>query len=313
MSRFVVGVDGGATKTHALIASDDGVVRGFGESGPSNIYEMPEPDAITNIVSAVNAARTEAGIGTARLACGTFSLCGADWPEDFVDLERWLAAERLADRVVVLNDAVGGLIAGVPDGPGVSVICGTATAIGARGRHGEIWHSSFWQLVGAGMDMARATLDAVYRAELGLLPETALTPAVLGYLGLASVEEVLHESTRRRGQPIAGTRTLARVLLDTAQVGDDVATNIVTRHGRDVGDFTVVAARRVGIARSAFPVVLGGSVLRHPSPLFADAIVRRIREESPEASVVRLNRDPVIGAVTHALRGIGSRSSLTFP
>ena len=54
-----------------------------------------------------------------------FSLCGADWPED-IDLytSRLTVLLRLPSGPTVINDAMGALRAGSPDGVGVALTLG---------------------------------------------------------------------------------------------------------------------------------------------------------------------------------------------
>src|SRR5215207_3134038 len=86
--KFMLGVDGGNTKTLALVARDDGVILGTGRAGCGDIYGASSPAAaIAEIENAVNAALREAGIEHDELSAGAFSLAGADWPEDFNLLE----------------------------------------------------------------------------------------------------------------------------------------------------------------------------------------------------------------------------------
>src|ERR1044071_9751510 len=118
--KFVLGVDGGNTKTLALIARDDGVILGAGRAGCSDIYSAPSVNAaIGEIEGAVEAALTKAGIQPSELAAGAFSLAGADWPEDFRLHEQAMRARGYGQSIVVVNDAVGALRAGSPNGIGV--------------------------------------------------------------------------------------------------------------------------------------------------------------------------------------------------
>src|SRR5437868_11154116 len=139
-----LGVDGGNTKTQALLATADGAVRGAGRSGCSDIYATPSvAEATAEIDSAIAQALAAAGASPSDVASACFSLAGADWPEDFAYHERTLA--RHARRIRVVNDGIGALWAGATSGPAVAVACGTGAAIGARGTGGRMWHSSFWQ------------------------------------------------------------------------------------------------------------------------------------------------------------------------
>src|SRR5215210_412714 len=114
--NLVLGVDGGNTKTLALIARGDGVIIGTGRVGCGDIYGATSPAvAIAEIACAVDAALHEAGIQPAELSAGTFSLAGADWPEDFRLLEDAMRGRGYGQCMVVVNDAMGALRAGSPD------------------------------------------------------------------------------------------------------------------------------------------------------------------------------------------------------
>jgi N-acetylglucosamine kinase-like BadF-type ATPase len=302
---YVLGVDGGNTKTIALVARLDGTIVGSGRGGCSDIYAARSVKAALNeIDSAVNTALRSARLKPKALAAGGFSMAGADWPEDFVLLQNALEQQGFGRQIRVVNDAIGGLYAGLPRGVGVSVVCGTGVAIGARGCDGRLWHSSWWQEPHGAYDLSRKTLRAVYRAELGVDPPTSLTASVLNFFQLAEVEQVLHQMTTR-GQPPPNVNQLARVLLDEAQAGDATAQRIVREHGAALGDYALVAARRVGIEAMPFTLVLAGGVLRHPSKLLNRAIVDRVKAASPGVRAVASRFEPAVGALFMALEAVG--------
>jgi N-acetylglucosamine kinase-like BadF-type ATPase len=303
---FVLGVDGGNTKTIALVAQLDGTLAGAARAGCGDIYGAGSAaSALGEIERAVLAALAQAGAQPADLAAGVFSLAGADWPEDFALLEREMLARGLGARVLVVNDAIGALRAGSPDGLGVSVVCGTGTAIGARAPGGRVWHTSFWQEPQGAGELAYRALRAVYRADLGIDGPTALTEHVLAFFGERSVEKVLHRLTARERRETADVRLLARALLDTADAGDPTARGIVTQHGASLGDYALTAARQVGLLEQPFRLVLAGGVLRHPSPLLREALVERVRSSAPQALPVRSALEPAAGALMLALEAAG--------
>lgn len=309
--RYVLGVDGGNTKTIALVAALDGTIVGAGRGGCGDIYSAPVsgtnwPDpaaaAIANIEFAVETALQAGHILPSDLLAGVFSMAGADWPEDFALLNAAMRVRGYGHFISVQNDAMGVLHAGVANNVGVSVVCGTGGATGARGPDGRTWHSSFWQDQAQGASqMSYLALEAVVRSELGIDPPTTLKQRFLEYFELESVEEVLHLLTARpqnQGRSIGG---IARLLLDEAVVGDAAARKIVLEHGRALGEYAMVAARKVGLEGTPFPLVLAGGVLRHPSTLLPDAIVERVQITSPDARPIRGRFEPVIGALFTAL------------
>src|SRR5262245_49809210 len=212
---YVLGVDGGNTKTIALVARADGTVVGAGRGGCGDIYGDAGPSgAIAEIERAVLGALSAAGARADALEVGAFSLAGADWPEDFALFERELRRLGFGRKITVLNDALGALWAGARVGPAGSVVCGTGIAIGARGAEGPLWHGSFWLEPLGASDLGHRALRAIYRAELGLDPPTALTAHLLQFFDLPNVEAVLHSFTARGVTRPVQFGQLARLLLD---------------------------------------------------------------------------------------------------
>ena len=307
MMALLLGVDAGNTKTIALVARADGAVVGWGRAGCGDIYGASSPEAaLAEVLRAVEEALAAAGASAHELAAGAFSMAGADWPEDFELLAGAMRGRGLGRKIAVYNDAIGALRAGSPDGFGVSVVCGTGAAIGARAPDGRLWHTSFWQEPQGAGELAQRALRAVYRAELGIDPPTALTGRVLAHFGLPTVEAVLHALTARGRQRPPNVHGLARVLLDVAAEGDPAARRIVEAHGASLGDYALAAARRVVLVGSAFRLVLAGGVLRHPSPLLRDALVARVQRDAPRVQPVRSRLEPAAGALLLAFELAGA-------
>ncbi len=308
--QCVLAVDGGNTKTIAIVAALDGTILGAGRGGCGDIYNAPTgtqwPDtasaAIANIESAVRSALLAAQVQASDLVTSVFNMAGLDWPEDFVLLQTAMEERGFGQTIHIQNDALGVLHAGSSDNTGVSVVCGTGGATGARGPDGRTWHSSCWQnQVQGSNQIAQQALDAVYRSELGIDPPTTLKSRVLDFLHLNTVEEVLHLLTGRQTEPSPHIGYLAPAILDEAQAGDAAARQIVEEHGNALGNYALVAARFVGIEGTAFRLVLAGGVLRHPSPLLAEAIIARVRTTSPDVQPTRYRFEPIIGVLFTAL------------
>ncbi len=302
---FVLGVDGGNTKTIALVASCDGAIVGTGRGGNSDIYGAGSPEAaLIQLDAAVSSALKAAGVEPAQLAAASFSLAGADWPEDFALLRAALEQRGFTRNLQIFNDGFGGLRAGSPDGCGVAVICGTGVATAARAPGGRLWWTSYWQEPQGAYQLGQKTLRAVYRAELGLDPPTSLTARVLDYFGVETVEDVLHHMTGRQRTERYIDR-LAPALLDEAAAGDTVARGIVAAQGAALGDYALVAARKVGLDCEAFTLVLSGGVLRHPTHLLREALIARVAAAVPGVRPVSSRFEPAAGAVLLALESTG--------
>ncbi|HEX5013357.1 MAG TPA: BadF/BadG/BcrA/BcrD ATPase family protein [Candidatus Limnocylindrales bacterium] len=302
--RLLLGVDGGNTKSIALVAREDGTVVGAARTLiRADIHAVPVDQAIAALLGVAGDALAGAGPrGSSPTAA--FSLAGADWPEDVALLERRLA-ERFPGPTVV-NDAIGALRAAVPGGPGVVVVCGTGAATGARGPDGRTWHSSFWQEPQGAHELGVRALQAIYRAELGIDPPTELTARLLEATGEPNVESLLHHRT---GRDVDGRRdagVYATLLLDAAEAGDATALEIVRAQGASLGETAAAAARRVGIPRGdAFALALTGGVFRHRGRALAEATVAAVRRRAPSVEIVMPTLEPAVGALLLAFDAAG--------
>jgi N-acetylglucosamine kinase-like BadF-type ATPase len=317
MASLLLGVDGGNTKTVALVAGPDGAIVGAGRAGCADIYGAPSPEAaVAEIAAAVSAAIAGAGAAPGDVAHAVFSLAGADWPED-KDLLLTAVQQLLpaAQSVAVVNDAIGALRAGTSDGLGISVVCGTGGCVGARGPNGREWHSSWWALHTGAWAIGSDALDAVYRSELGVGPATSVTSRALQVFGTSSVEEILHSFTRRGGRPAFESAKLAPAVLEEAVAGDEVARTIVAAQGTELGDVAGAAARIVGLDGSSYPLVLLGGVLRGVG---AELLVAEITKRVPGGQPAPSAHEPVAGALLMAFDAAGvdvdeQRFRETFP
>lgn len=296
MTAVVLAVDGGNTKTRAVVASADGEVEVLGSArgGCSDIYGAASTEAaLTVLESTCRRALDDAGVAADQLAASAFSLAGADWPEDFAllreELQRRLA---LPAAPLVVNDALGALRGGAPDWVGVAIVCGTGQAIGARRADGRIFHLGFWPDAAGGRQLGAEALRAVYRAELGLGPATMLTERALSRYATPGALELLHAFTRRGGRPRSDQDLLAPDVLDAADAGDAVARDIVEGHARIMGAQARATAQRAGLPLAGTTVVLTGGVFSHPSRRLADLTMA----ELPGARRAVAVAAPIVGA-----------------
>jgi len=308
LTSLLLGVDGGNTKTVALVIEPDGTVVGSGRGGCGDIHNASSPEpALTEIARATTAAMDAAGAVPGDLAAAAFSLAGADWPEDFAflrsELERRLG---LLEAPEIVNDAVGGLRCGADGMVGVSVVIGTYAAVAARNARGELFHLGFWPDSTGAFALGSQALAAVWRRMLDLGPETSLLDRALARWGCTDAEELLYAFTRIGGLEESEPGRFADAVLDEAEAGDPVAREIVTTVAGRMGDYARVCASRTGQLGAPFTLVICGGVLRHPSPLLRKVINERL----PDGQPVYPSLDPVAGAVLIAADRAGVRPDL---
>ncbi len=305
---LILGVDGGNTKSIALVAQPDGTIIGAGRSGCTDIYGAASPAAaMAELERALDAALAQADSARSAITTACFSLAGADWPEDYAYLTAQITARGLASDFVVANDALGSLRAGVLDGVGVVAACGTGFATAARNAAGDFWHGSFWLEGLGGIELGRMALRAVVRAELGIEPPTALTAPLVAHFQQPDTESVLRLFTLN-GQPHPTENDLSRLaplVLRSAAEGDAAARAIIRYHAEHVLDYALVAARKVGLTDQPFTLVLNGGIFRDAGGTLLAALRDACSRRAPQITLVRGRYEPAVGALLHAFDRAG--------
>ena len=177
----VLGVDGGATKTDAVVMDVDGRILGSGRGGSSNWESVGLADAVNAIVLAVDGALAEAGHTRRDVVAAVFALAGVDWPADHVRLAGALDFLGLGGERYVTNDAFAALRAGISGRAGCVSSAGTGAVAAGRNEAGETARTmaeGFGELGGAG-DIVERALWACARMREASGPETALADALL--------------------------------------------------------------------------------------------------------------------------------------
>lgn len=306
-----LGVDAGNTKTMAMLCRPSGELLGLGRSGCGDIYGGPGEDtAVDEVFAAIDAALGAAGLDRDAVASAAFRLAGVDWPADR-DLWDTTLKQRWPQLQVrsIRNDGYAAIRCGAPDGVGVAVAAGTSAAIAARGADGRTWDMGWWgQHPMGGLGLVTEALRAVYLADLGLAPPTALTGRLLAHYGRDNLAELCEWFTRRHDRASHAERvSAAPVVTAAAAEGDPVASDIVDEQGRRLGLYAEVAARRVGLLDRGdlVPVVFTGSVLTSAGSPVAAALRRHLPRLLP-ASAPRLSPlPPVAGAALDAIAEAG--------
>lgn len=279
MGDFVIGVDGGGTRTRALILDSHGVELGEAE-GEGALIDPRDPDAaVEAIVGAVSAAAHAAHVEppAAALCAG---LAGGGRDPERTQVEAKLRRRAVARIVRVVTDAETAFFDAFGDGPGILVIAGTGSVAWGRNERGETARAGGWGALlgdeGSAYDLARRALRAAARAADGRAPDTALCERLLQRLGLDAPEALIPWAAHASKADIAA---VAPAVLETAQDGDEVAAAIVEDAVTALADHVAALLRRLGPWDEPPPVATAGALLEPGAPLHAPfaAAIRHYR------------------------------------
>lgn len=308
--RYVLGVDAGSSKTHALLLDEMGCVLGFGHAGTGNHQVNGLTAAASEIERASKEALAQSVLLPPAIELGCFCLAGADFPEDYVLLQEVLDALHLTQKVLIKKDTLAGLRSGLTQPWGVVVICGSGFNSAARAPDGrEIVNPGIGPLsgdphVGGGGSLGWEVIRVIMRAWDGRGQPTLLTSLVLDAFHSPSAEALmralyLQKIDRRR------VGELVPLLFEAAEAGDEVARTVLTQLGTEVGVTANALIRRLELESLAVEVILAGSVFKGKGSLLPETVANVIHTLAPSARLVRPPYEPVVGAALLALEAIG--------
>lgn len=306
--RFILflGVDAGGSKTHALLVDEAGRVLGKGYAGNGN-HQTAFAEAGVNIGKACEEALQAAGVTKEQVNFAYFGLAGADREPDYVILRPMIAALGFKQHAIACDTMIG-MRAGTTRSYGAVIISGTGFNAAARNTKGEeLQYGGFGYLFGdgqsSGTDLAVHAFRSAIRGWEGREQPTLLTDIVPKELGYSSVQAMYDDALDHGKRP---PNTLGKLLFEAAAKGDAVSIRILQRAGSELANSVNALIRRLGMQQDVFDVVLTGSVLsRGATNHMIKAIQETVGETAPNASVVRLAVDPVIGAAMSAMDQAG--------
>src|SRR5437870_10520855 len=165
--KYFLGVDGGASKTAALVIDENGKSLGNGLAGPSNHLRVGIETAARNIERAVNKALVSANVGSREIAWTYCGIAGADHPAHRQEVVDSLSVFFPRGNFTVDNDARIALSGAIGFGAGVVVIAGTGSVCIGRNEAGDEARAGGWGPTigdeGSGFGIARNGLSAIVR------------------------------------------------------------------------------------------------------------------------------------------------------
>ena len=302
MSGYFLGVDVGASKTHALLADASGRALGFGEAGPGNPFHVGQDGLLRAVTSAMEQALRSASLARTRIGGAGFGIAGYNWPSEHPALSRTVQALGLSAPIRIVNDAIVGLLAGAPAGWGIGLVAGTHC--NCRGwdrgrREGRVVGFRMGEGAGA-KSLVEQAVYAVARQYTHRGPATSLTAAFVSATGASGLDDLLEGLTSGR---YALTGAAAPIVSAEAERGDAVAVELIRWAGHELASLAAGVVRQLGVEDAAFDLVLAGSLFKG-GPRLADAVEEAIRPVAPHARLVTLKAPAVIGGVLLAMEDV---------
>ena len=254
---YVIGIDGGGTKTRLAVCAPDGTLLRRETLGAFNLSAIGEDGFRRRTEEILALCGDMRGCGA--ICVGGAGVSGAAAGEI---LRAELAAHGFAGKLLLCGDHEIAL-AGAMQTPGCVLIAGTGSVCYGKNAAGETFRCGGGGHIiddpGSGYTLGRDALAAALRTEDGRLSENALHAAVMDAVGGHDIQGIFDfvYFSRRGKSDIAA---LAPLVLRCAEQGDAVSLAILRRGAAELARLVSAVTGRLGLDKKS-PCALAGGLL----------------------------------------------------
>lgn len=305
---LVVGIDGGGTKTTALLADAAGRILASAQGGGSNQNVVGQESAADALAYTMVECCKSAGVSAAGIRAAVFGLAGAGSPEERSALAK-LAAHRFGRddlKIMIETDARIALEGAFDGGAGIVAIAGTGSSVMTKDAGGNVRLFGGWGRLlgdeGSGTDLGREMIRRMLlacdaRRAFGPLEERAAQET-----GLRTRDQIL--TAVYRGNLVLPT--LAPIVLRAAESGDADARTMLRAAADSLALYVGFAAEHADFTADPGVVLIGGLV--DAGKTYTEILEAAIRDRVPRARIQAPLHPPAEGAVRMACT-LAGRSS----
>lgn len=312
---YVIGVDGGGSKTACVVVDERLRVLGQATTGSSHAPAGEIQDSVATLCSAMNAALTQAQISQSDVDIAYIGLSQVDIDRHLSEPQLGLLREALPVRhVCVDSDACVALVGALGRPDGIVVVSGTGSIAVGADKHGKRVRAGGWGYLvgdeGSGLDISIRAIKAAVRCVDRRDVQTLLVQYVKDYFrieDLSLLRSLLYRGVVDRSR-IAG---FVPSVVKAADMGDEVARAIFDHAARELALCACAVAAQLGITGTERTnVALVGGVLRAARHILEPLFARELVERVPQATVKPPLFEPVLGAAILGLWELGLRPVL---
>lgn len=193
--KYVIGIDGGGTKTLAYIGNSNGKIITSFSSGPSNYQSIGIDRAKQSLTEVISQLCKHVGISIEDLELLSLGMAGVDRQQDKTILTKLIRSIGVKSDIILNNDVVCELVGANGKSHGIITISGTGSISYGIDTKGKTVRVGGWGHIlgdeGSGYDIGKNALKAIFRSYDKRDKETILTEKVLDFLNLNKVDEII--------------------------------------------------------------------------------------------------------------------------
>lgn len=300
--NLYLGIDGGGTKTYAVLIDEGKNKVGEGFAGASNPLRVGIETAVANIIKATTAACDQADRSRGDIVSAYLGLAGVRRRDLRERVREGITRQMRLKNIEVVTDAEIALYGATLGKTGLVVIAGTGSVCIGQDEKGDRQIAGGWGPLagdeGGGAGIARRALQSIAKASDGRGMPTILTEAAIDYFRAASPEDLVVAiyAPQVDNAKIAG---FAKLVVEAAQEGDSVAKGVIAEAGRELGIAANAVIENLKLQKQEFRIGYVGGVFK-AGELITKPFMDTVRQTAPKAILTAPHLSPGIAAANLA-------------
>lgn len=302
--RYVIGIDGGGTKTIAALADLEGKILSKNKSGSSSPRNAGIKEVASNLREVLKPLLRKVKKG--QIVSTAIALPAIE--EEYREKKKEILARLMLKKeiykifkgkVKIFSDQLAAFKSGTDKKDGVLLIAGTGCVCHGWKKRKEAKSSGWGWLADEGSSfwIGQKAFQAVLKDLDRRGQKTMITRLTFQSLQVQKITHFLKKIYSQNPTEIIPQLT---IICDKAsQKGDKVAKEIMAEAGQELALNTKTVIKRLNFQKEKFPLVLVGSMFK--SKIVLDIAKRKIKRIAPKVQFIQPKEEPVKGAIKLAL------------
>lgn len=300
--NYYLGLDGGGTKTVAVVIDDACRQRGEARGGASNPLRTSFARAFTALDDAAARALAIAKADASEVRGVTVGVAGIGRPKSAERVVAFLTTRFRDAAIEAVTDLEIALESIAESGPGLVVVSGTGSAAFGRNVAGQTARAGGWgpwfDDEGSSFDIGRRAMNRASHMRDAGTALLRLEEAIATALKVRDWKQVVDEVMKR---PLDRLPEIFPAVVCAADAGDEVARILLTEAADRLAALAATVIRRLGLDRSPFALGRVGGAFGH-SALLDDRLIERLASLAPRAQLTDATLSPAQAAARRACR-----------
>ncbi len=303
---LILAIDGGGTSTTACLAgrnaAGEPTTRGQSIADQSNPAVVGFERCLASVLDAAEKAVNAAGLArTTELERVVIGLAGIEATDFRQPLAESVGQRIASDSIEVLTDVELLLLAGSGNRATVGLISGTGSVAVGRTLDGKMARSGGRGFLtgdaGSGFWIGQQGFTAAIQALDHIGPGTQLEKAIARIVGSDDAGMWTNYVYASDKDPRSVVASFSPLVLQAAQEGDEVATQIIHQTGFELAKLVRGVSKQIAISTNQYDLVLAGGVLVHQQ-MVRDSLATHLESANLRPAASTIVTDPAVTVAT---------------